>query len=88
MAFCKTCKSEIHDKDSICPKCKAVQKNTVFPDKSSFLWGLLGFFTPPFLLNLLYKNTKPKKAKAIEIGAFVSFGAGILFLIIRTLIAK
>ncbi len=70
MAFCKNCGSQIDDKAVICPHCGVEQ----IDDKGGFLWGLLGFLVPiaGLVLYLVWKDTKPKTAKATGIGALAS----------------
>ncbi len=54
------------------------------PDEGGFLWGLLGFFVPVagLILYLIWKDEKPRTAKAAGMGALVSLIAGIVFFII------
>ena len=71
MAFCKNCGKEIDDKAVICPSC-GVQQQEIAPttpevvDNGGFLWGLLGCCIPivGLVLFLVWKDTKPKTAKA------------------------
>lgn len=87
MAFCKNCGKEIDDKAVICPSC-GVQQQEIAPttpevvDNGGFLWGLLGCCIPivGLVLFLVWKDTKPKTAKAAGIGALVAVGiaAGVL----------
>lgn len=53
-------------------------------DKGGFLWGLLGCCIPivGLILFLVWKDQKPKSAKAAGIGALVSVVIGILYYII------
>lgn len=74
MAFCKNCGKEIDDKAVICPHCGVSQ--TTQPqvvDNGGFGWGLLGCCMPivGLILFLVWKDTKPKTAKAAIIGAIV-----------------
>ncbi len=74
MAFCKNCGKEIDDKAVICPHCGVSQ--TTQPqvvDNGGFGWGLLGCCIPivGLILFLVWKDTKPKTAKAAIIGAIV-----------------
>lgn len=49
------------------------EKNNVVEDKGGFLWGLLGCCIPivGLVLFLVWKDQKPKTAKAAGIGALV-----------------
>ena len=74
MAFCKNCGKEIDDKAVICPHCGVSQ--TTQPqvvDNGGFGWGLLGCCIPivGLILFLVWKDNKPKTAKAAIIGAIV-----------------
>ncbi len=53
-------------------------------DNGGFLWGLLGCCIPivGLILFLVWKDQKPKTAKAAGIGALVSVILGVLFYII------
>lgn len=50
------------------------------PDNGGFLWGLLGFLIPivGLVLFLVWKDERPKTAKAAGVGALVSFGLSVL----------
>lgn len=50
-------------------------------DDGGFLWGLLGCCIPivGLILYLVWKNERPKTAKAAGIGALVSVCIGILY---------
>ena len=93
MAFCKNCGKEIDDKAVICPSC-GVQQQAIAPitpevvDNGGFLWGLLGCCVPivGLVLFLVWKDTKPKTAKAAGIGALVAVGiAAVYYLIVLIL---
>lgn len=49
-------------------------------DNGGFLWGLLGFCIPivGLILFLIWKDQKPKTAKAAGIGALVSVIIGVV----------
>ena len=49
-------------------------------DNGGFLWGLLGFCIPvvDLILFLIWKDQKPKTAKAAGIGALVSVILGVV----------
>lgn len=61
-----------------------MEENTNVQDKGGFLWGLLGCCIPivGLILFLVWKDTKPKTAKAAGIGALVCVGLSIVYYII------
>ena len=69
MAFCKKCGNQIPDGSPSCPQCGA----PVDVDRGGFGWGLLGCCVPiaGLILFLVWRDTKPKTAKAAGIGALV-----------------
>lgn len=85
--FCRNCGKEIDEKAVICPHCgvevrpitKSFGDNIV--DNGGFLWGLLGCCIPiaGLILFLVWKDTKPKTAKAAGIGALVCVICIVLF---------
>ncbi len=79
MAVCINCGSEIHDRAAICPCCGVAQK-----DNGGFGWGLLGCCFPlvGLILFLIWKDQKPKTAKAAGVGALVGVGIWIAFYLI------
>lgn len=69
--------------------CGASQNTTPqVTDNGDFLWGLLGCCIPivGLVLFLVWKDTKPKTAKAAGIGALVSVIIGILWYILVAVI--
>ena len=85
MAYCKNCGQQIDDAAVICPHCGVPQSNTPpVVDNGGFGWGLLGCCIPivGLVLFLVWKDTKPKTAKAAGIGALVSVGIAIVYYII------
>lgn len=81
MAFCKNCGRQIDDNAVICPGCGVAQNNTpATVDNGGFGWGLLGCCIPlvGLILFLVWKDNKPKTAKAAGIGALVSVGCYVL----------
>ena len=89
MAFCKNCGNQIEDNAATCPNCGAPQNTTPqVTDNGGFLWGLLGCCIPivGLVLFLVWKDTKPKTAKAAGIGALVSVIIGILWYILVAVI--
>ena len=62
-----------------------MEENTnVAEDKGGFLWGLLGCCIPivGLILFLVWKDTKPKTAKAAGIGALISVCLAVVYYII------
>lgn len=85
MAFCKNCGQQIDDKAVICPSCGVAQTTTpAVVDNGGFGWGVLGCCIPivGLILFLIWKDTKPKTAKAAGIGALVSVGIAVLYYIV------
>ena len=75
MAFCKNCGAQIDDQAVVCTSCGVAQNTApAVVDKGGFGWGLLGWCLPivGLILFLVWKDTKPKTAKAAGIGALVS----------------
>jgi hypothetical protein len=54
------------------------------PDNGGFLWGLLGCCVPiaGLVLFLVWKDIKPKTARAVGIGALVSVCIGVLYYVL------
>lgn len=74
MAYCRKCGALIDDYAAVCPKCGTPQNggpNNPPPaaDNGGFLWGLLGCCIPiaGLILFLVWKDTKPRTAKAAGI---------------------
>ena len=85
MAFCRNCGQQIDDRATVCPHCGVAQENKPqVVDNGGFGWGVLGCCIPivGLVLFLVWKDTKPKTAKAAGIGALVSVGIGILYYIL------
>ena len=81
MAFCTNCGAQIDDNAVVCTSCGTAQNNTpAVVDKGGFGWGLLGWCIPivGLILFLVWKDTKPKTAKAAGIGALVSVILGVV----------
>lgn len=89
MAFCKNCGREIDDRAVICPGCGVSQGNkSEVVDNGGFLWGLLGCCIPlvGLILFLVWKDNKPKTAKAAGTGALVSVIIGVLYYLLMIVI--
>lgn len=84
MAFCNKCGQELSEGAVVCPSCGAAQQETpAVVDKGGFGWGLLGCCIPivGLILFLVWKDSKPKSAKAAGIGALVSVIIGVIYYI-------
>lgn len=95
MAYCKNCGTEINDNALVCVNCGAVQNQNpngdygvngqpAPADNNGFLWGLLGCCVPivGLVLFLVWKDTKPKTAKAAGIGALVSVVISVVYYVL------
>ena len=85
MAFCKYCGAQIDDNAVVCTSCGASQSTApAVVDKGGFGWGLLGYCLPivGLILFLVWKDTKPKTAKAAGIGALVSVILAVVIYIV------
>ena len=85
MAFCKKCGKEIDDNAVICVHCGVAQNTQPeVTDKGGFGWGLLGCCVPivGLILFLVWKDSKPKSAKAAGIGALVSVILSVVYYIV------
>ena len=84
MAFCKNCGAQIDNNAVVCTSCGVAQNTApAVVDKGGFGWGLLGWCVPivGLILFLVWKDTKPKTAKAAGIGALVSVILGVVIYI-------
>lgn len=85
MAFCKNCGKEIDDRAVVCVHCGVSQEvKPEVVDNGGFGWGLLGCCVPlvGLILFLVWKDTKPKTAKAAGIGALVAVGVSVVYYIL------
>ncbi len=87
MAYCRTCGSEIHNEAVICPSCGVSQKQVT--DNGGFGYGVLGCCVPVagLVLYLIWKDEKPKTAKALGIGTLVYLICMALYILAIFLIA-
>ena len=78
MNYCTNCGSKVDSNAYVCTHCGVKLRNDVKPiqnnnseDKGGFGWSVLGFFVPVvgLILYLVWKNEKPKTAKAAGKGA-------------------
>ena len=81
--YCKHCGQPIDDNAVVCPNCGAVVKRRSrnLRDTGSIGWGILGCCIPivGLVLFLVWKDTKPRNAKAAGIGALVSVILSVLY---------
>lgn len=88
MKYCSKCGKGMDDTATSCPNCGAVQEQaaTTVTDNGGFLWGLLGCCIPivGLVLFLVWKDTKPKTAKAAGLGALICV---ILYIVLYILAA-
>ena len=85
MAFCKNCGAQIDDQAVVCTSCGVAQNTApAVVDKGGFGWGLLGWCVPVvgLILFLVWKDTKPKTAKAAGIGALVSVIIAVVYYVV------
>jgi hypothetical protein len=83
--FCRNCGQEIEDNAAICVHCGAQQGDKPqVVDNGGFGWGLLGCCVPlaGLILFLIWKDEKPKTAKAAGIGALVSVICYVVFIVL------
>ena len=85
MAFCKNCGAQIDDNAVVCTSCGVAQNTApAVVDNGGFGWGALGCCLPivGLILFLVWKDTKPKTAKAAGIGALVSVIIAIVYYVV------
>ena len=85
MAFCKYCGAQIDDNAVVCTSCGSAQNTTpAVVDNGGFGWGVLGCCIPivGLILFLVWKDTKPKTAKAAGIGALVSVIIAVVYYVV------
>lgn len=90
MAFCKKCGQQIDDQAVVCPHCGVAQTTApAVVDNGGFWWGLLGCCIPVvgLILFLVWKDTKPKTAKSVGIGALVSVGIAVVYYVVVIVLA-
>ena len=90
MAYCRNCGTPIPDEATVCAHCGAAQNATggaatpPVVDNGGFGWGLLGCCIPivGLVLFLVWKDTKPKTAKAAGIGALVCVILAVIYYVL------
>lgn len=89
MAYCKNCGAEIQDQAVVCPYCGVAQETKpAVVDNGGFGWGLLGFCIPlvGLILYLVWKDEKPRTAKAAGKGALISVIICVAFYVLMMII--
>lgn len=89
MAYCKNCGAQINDQAVICPHCGVSQETKpAVVDNGGFGWGALGFCIPivGLVLYLVWKDTKPRTAKAAGKGALVSVILGVVWYVLMIIV--
>ena len=89
MAYCKNCGAQLDDNAVVCTSCGTAQNTApAVVDKGGFGWGALGCCLPVvgLILFLVWKDTKPKTAKAAGIGALVSVIIGVVYYILMAVL--
>ena len=89
MAYCKNCGAQINDQAVICPMCGVSQETKpAVVDNGGFGWGALGFCIPivGLVLYLVWKDTKPRTAKAAGKGALVSVILGVVWYVLMIIV--
>ena len=78
VVFCRNCGQPIDEHQQVCPNCGAYQQQgpqtPPVVDNGGIGWGILGCCIPivGLVLFLVWKDTKPRTAKAAGIGALVA----------------
>jgi uncharacterized membrane protein YvbJ len=88
--YCLYCGNEMEDNQDVCLKCgRSVRQpnnytNNHSNDTGSVGYGILSFFFPVvgLILYLVWKDEKPKSAKAAGIGALVGVISGVVLYIL------
>ena len=89
MAYCKNCGAQVDDRTIICPFCGANQNTSpAVVDNGGIGWGILGFCIPivGLVLFLVWKDQKPKTAKAAGIGALIAVIVGVFWYVLAAVI--
>lgn len=75
--ICPKCGLKLYGGEKYCPNCShamaIVRRKPDATDRGGFGWGLLGFLVPiaGLVLFLVWRDEKPRSAKAAGIGALV-----------------
>ena len=88
--FCSKCGKECPDGAVVCLGCGCPIEGSKLSksDSSAAGFGVLGFFFPlvGFILWLVWREDRPKRAKACGIGALISVGFSFLWAIVGGII--
>jgi len=96
--FCGNCGNKVNENENFCPRCgiglnTSNEYNTysnqtsIVNDDGGIGWGVLGYFIPlvGLILYFVWKNERPKTAKALGKGALisvvVSFVLAVIFIL-------
>ncbi len=85
MAYCRRCGAPISDQAMVCPSCGEPQYSAPpVQDNGGIGWGILGCCIPVagLVLYLVWRDQKPRTAKAAGIGALVAVGLSFFWYII------
>lgn len=102
--FCSKCGKEIEDDARFCQYCGSCVGNVKTEgkefyqyepqnkpvDKSSFLWGLLGFIIPiiGLILYLVWKDESPLRAKSCGVGALIRVAINVVASVLVTILSS
>lgn len=88
--YCMHCGKKIDENLLICPHCGTAQNQVTKKDYGGIGWGILGYFVPMsgIILFFIWKNEKPKTAKALLIGAIIGFIVSTLIYVFSPSILK
>ena len=82
MVYCKNCGTTMEDSATVCPKC-GVRQSDMSSQSSygGFGWTLLGCVIPilGLILYLIWKESRPGRARALLTGAVISLVAAVLW---------
>lgn len=72
--YCRNCGAEIDGGAYACVRCGHIQQPGEAVDSGGLGWGIIGFLIPivGLFLFLIWKDSKPKTAKAVVIGVLLN----------------
>lgn len=79
--YCRNCGKEIDDNADVCIYCGRSQKDNRIEDNGGCGWTLLGLCIPlvGFILYLVWRDEKPKTARAVGLGALINILFAVFF---------